>query len=272
MKKWTFALAAFLAVAATLPVSAADQTVKYGTPVLDGEMDTIYNESAYIELENFGFYTNGSTDVSADVVSGTKAWYLWDDDKLYIFAEIVDDTTSAYDKSVDYTGWSTCDNLEGHIWTSTTGDERCGLHIDCLGNGITYSGPWENASIEAIGKQTDTGYTMEIAISLIDTDILLEEDLEFYWGLQYNNYIPADSACIASGYQAQEQATTLVLSSEQASVEPETEAETEPETVADAAPEAVTTTAPATFDGGLAAILAMGTAAATWFASKKKEH
>lgn len=269
MKKWTLVLVAMLA-ATVLPVSATGLPVLNGTPVLDGKMDDMYNESACIPLENFGFYANGSTDVSADVVDGTKAWYLWSEDTLYIYAEIVDDTTSAYDKNVDYTGWSTCDNLESHVWTSVTGeDDRGGMHIGCLGVGVTYSGPWENASVEAIGNQTDTGYAMEIAISFIDTDIILEEGVEFYWGLQYNNYIPADSACLASGYQAKDQATTLVLSAEKAYVEPETEAETEPETVATASAE---TTAPATFDAGVATVIAMVTAAGTLVAAKKREH
>lgn len=269
MKKWTLALAALLAVTA-LPVSAANNAVLNGTPVLDGEMDEIYTQSACVELENFGFYTNGSTSASADAVKGTKAWYLWDEDNIYVYAEIVDDTTSAYDKSVDYTGWSTCDNLEGHIWTSLTGgeaDDRCGLHVGALGEGNTIGGPWGDGSVTAIGKQTDTGYALEFAISLIDTDLTLQEGVEFSWGLQYNNYIPGDDACIASGYQAKDQAAVITLSAEKVVVE--TEPETEAEVVAEATEQ---TAAPATFDAGIAAVIAMVTAASGYALSKKREH
>lgn len=270
MKKWTLALAALLAVAA-LPVSAANNEVLNGTPEIDGVMDEIYTQSACIELENFGFYTNGSTSAAADAVKGTKAWYLWDEDNIYVYAEIVDNTTSAYDKSVDYTGWSTCDNLEGHIWTSLTGgeaDDRCGLHVGALGEGITTGGPWGDAKITAVGTQTDTGYALEFAINLLDTDLTLKEGVEFNWGLQYNNFIPDDGACVASGYQAKDQAAVITLSAEKVEVE------TEPETVADVAADVADTqtTAPATFDAGIAAVIAMVTAAGGYAVAKKREH
>lgn len=270
MKKWTLALAALL-VATVLPVSAAaEEEVLNGTPELDGVRDAIYEESACIALENFGFYTNGSTDADPAVVDGTKAWYLWDEDYLYMFVEVKDNTTSAYDESVDYTSWSSNDNVESHVWygEEASGDQGY-FHVNCLGQGITSGSTLENASLKAVGVQTDDGYNVEIAIDLSDTDMVLEAGAYFTWCLQYNNRIPEDEACVASGYQSSSDGTLLLLSADKVTVETEPETEPEPETVADV--EVVETTAPVTFDAGIAAAAALIAAAGAAIASKKRK-
>ena len=62
MKKITsLALAALLAVSLSYAVSAeaVSTDIKNGTPVLDGELDEIYTQSASYKLDNFGFYAWG---------------------------------------------------------------------------------------------------------------------------------------------------------------------------------------------------------------------
>ena len=94
MKKVIAGIAALLIVAAALPVSAKGTDIRNGTPVLDGRLDDIYTESASIELENFGFYVEGTTDSDYEAAKGTTAYFLWDEDYLYVCCVVVDDTAT----------------------------------------------------------------------------------------------------------------------------------------------------------------------------------
>ena len=96
MKKITsLALAALLAVSLSYAVSAeaVSTDIKNGTPVLDGELDEIYTQSASYKLDNFGFYAWG--DGSADNTSDATAYFLWDSDYLYICVTADDKTPSS---------------------------------------------------------------------------------------------------------------------------------------------------------------------------------
>ena len=99
MKKIITGIAALLIAAAAIPVSAAGTTVKNGTPVIDGKMDDIYKQSASVEIENFGFYITGKTDEDVTANKGTTVYYLWDENYLYICAEVVDNTVTAKEES-----------------------------------------------------------------------------------------------------------------------------------------------------------------------------
>lgn len=143
MKKVIAGIAALLIVAAALPVSAKGTDIRNGTPVLDGRLDDIYTESASIELENFGFYVEGTTDSDYEAAKGTTAYFLWDEDYLYVCCVVVDDTaTKSKEDGVDYEKWSACDNLEICFWGADGNeDSRGNVHVGCLGNGLR----WEKA-------------------------------------------------------------------------------------------------------------------------------
>ena len=222
MKKLITGIAALLIVAAALPVSANGTSVKNGTPVLDGKLDDIYKESASVELENFGFYVDGSTGIDKESTKGTTAYFLWDEDYLYLCVAVVDDTaTKTEEKDVDYTKWSTCDNLELYFWGADGNeDNRGNIHIGCLGLGLRLEKAYENAKIQVVGTATDNGYITELAIPV--TNFNLKPDAGFKFALQYNNYVPADKATVACGYQQVDGATDLTLSADKVA-EPEPE-------------------------------------------------
>ncbi len=218
MRKIITGIAALLIAAAALPVSAAANPVKNGTPVIDGKMDEIYKQSASVTLDNFGFYITGETKENVEANKGTTVYYLWDEDYLYLCAEVVDNTVTDKEESgVDYTKYETNDNLELYYW-GASGDEstRGNIHINGLGLGLRLELKYKELGdvIIAAGTATKTGYITELAVPV--TNFELKEGSEFKFSLQYNNYIPADKASIASGYQKTDGAVDLVLSSEKA--------------------------------------------------------
>ena len=218
MKKIITGIAALLIAAAAIPVSAAGTTVKNGTPVIDGKMDDIYKQSASVEIENFGFYITGKTDEDVTANKGTTVYYLWDEDYLYICAEVVDNTVTAKEESgVDYKKYETNDNLELYYWGADGVESNRGnIHINCLGLGLRLELMYKELGdvIKAAGTVTDTGYITELAVPV--TNFELKAGSAFKFSLQYNNYIPADKASIASGYQKTDGAVDLVPSSEKA--------------------------------------------------------
>ena len=218
MKKVIAGIAALLIVAAALQVSAKGTDIRNGTPVLDGRLDDIYTESASIELENFGFYVEGTTDSDYEAAKGTTAYFLWDEDYLYVCCVVVDDTaTKSKEDGVDYEKWSACDNLEICFWGADGNeDSRGNVHVGCLGYGLRWEKAFEGITIKAAGTATDTGYITEIAVPA--SNFSLKVGSGFKLTLQYNNYVPADGAAIASGYQNVDGATDFVLSADKVTV------------------------------------------------------
>ncbi|MBR5445557.1 MAG: hypothetical protein IKV57_05520, partial [Clostridia bacterium] len=80
-------MAGLLAVAMIAPAAADSTKVLNGTPVVDGQMDEIYLQSAEQTLGNPAFYKwdfDGEADMSA------KAYFLWDADYLYVLVDVKD--------------------------------------------------------------------------------------------------------------------------------------------------------------------------------------
>lgn len=261
MKKVIAGIAALLVAAAALPVSANGTDIKNGTPVLDGKLDDIYTESASIKLENFGFYVDGTTDSDYEAAKGTTAYFLWDEDYLYVCCVVVDDTaTKTKEDGVDYEKWSTCDNLELCFWDSD-GDEdgRGNVHVGCLGYGLRWEKAFENVEIKAAGTATDTGYITEIAIPAANFSLKAGSDFKFT--LQYNNYVPADGAAIASGYQNVDGATDFVFSADKVAVKEETKTNKKDDTISASTPDA----------GILTASVALAASGAAFVSLKKRK-
>lgn len=261
MKKVIAGIAALLIAAAALPVSANGTGIKNGTPVLDGKLDNIYTESASIELENFGFYVDGSTSSDYEAAKGTTAYFLWDEDYLYVCCVVVDDTAAkTKEDGVDYEKWSTCDNLELCFW-GADGDEdsRGNVHVGCLGYGLRWEKAFEGVEIKAAGTATDTGYITEVAIPA--ANFSLKAGSGFKFTLQYNNYVPADGAAIASGYQNVDGAADFVLSADKVSVMKDSETDAKDDTASASTPDA----------GILAASAALAASGAAFVSLKKRK-
>ena len=134
MKKITsLALAALLAVSLSYAVSAeaVSTDIKNGTPVLDGELDEIYTQSASYKLDNFGFYTWG--DGSADNTSDATAYFLWDSDYVYICV-VADDKTPSSAKDAGDNNWQ---NDAAELWFY---DDDMTFKIHAAGDGNFFLG------------------------------------------------------------------------------------------------------------------------------------
>jgi len=64
--------------------------VSYGTPVIDGVKDDLYNNSTEIRIEYVTSIANSATE--GDPYATGSAWMLWDENALYIYLEVVDTT------------------------------------------------------------------------------------------------------------------------------------------------------------------------------------
>lgn len=80
---------------ALMGAEAAPVEVSYGSPKVDGTKDNIYEAMKPIETKKV------ITGSSIDDPSSAKAWLLWDNDGLYIYAE-VNEATPANEASEEY--------------------------------------------------------------------------------------------------------------------------------------------------------------------------
>ena len=148
-----------------MPVKAAESGYSAkGTPAIDGIKDDIYDNSMQISIGR-------SETVTA------KVWTLWDETRLYVFAEV-------YDKQVVDTPddifqpWQS-DSIEIYInrngaLTPGYEDDDQQVRVDCNGNisGMNKTG-WgkemiakDISEISGAAVKTDTGYTTECSIPL----------------------------------------------------------------------------------------------------------
>lgn len=270
MKKLALVLAVLMMSVLALPVAAASETdVLYGTPVIDGVLDEMYTKSASVVLDNLEFYVDGQTDELTSA-EGTTTYMLWDENYLYL-CTVVNDTTVAatVDSAVDYTVWNTCDNVEHYVRSAdwTAGGQ---VHVGCLGEGLRNdtngtSDVCDMTNAKVAATVTDTGYVVELALP-IDTLFDLTAGSTFAYSLQYNDYVPADNATLASGNQDVADAVEFTLSAEKAA--PEATVDTTP--VVDTDPVEDPADAPATFDAGIVAAVVAIVSAAGYVVAKKK--
>lgn len=260
----TLIFAGLLAAAMIVPAAAAESNeILYGTPKLDGVLDEMYNHSASHVVDNFAFYIEGST-TAETTAEGTTAYLLWDEKYLYIATNANDATRSDKSADIDYSAWHLADNTE-HFLFAVYDDVTEWIHVATVGEGLCAEVNWEAIDPSAIKVATsspDTGYVVELAIPVPASIAELKAGSEIAYCLQYNDYIPADSAAIANGNQSFDGATTYVLSTTAAPVE---EAPVVEEVV-----ETTVTQAPQTFDAGVIAVITAIVSAAGYALSKKR--
>ncbi len=262
-------LVAMLAATMIAPVAAADTTdVLMGTPVVDGELDEIYTQSATQTLGNPAFY---KWDWDGDVDMSATSYFLWDDDYLYVAVVVTDSDVISIGADIyadNPTNWQ-ADATE--LWF----DEGAGkwkTHGE--GTGLTFfvqnvdgTPSFESADCKYATSETADGYIVEYAMPVAN----LEVGGTINMSMQVNDMVTHDShpgTGYASGSQAAD--ITLTFSDEEVSYpEPETEAPAETEAeVVDAAVEAPA--APQTFDAGIVAAVAAIVSAAGYAVSKKR--
>lgn len=253
MKKTiSLALAALLAAALSSAVSAeaVSTDIKNGTPVLDAKLDEIYTQSASYKMGTPAFYTWG--DGSADNYSDGTAYFLWDNDYLYVCVVTKDSTPGS---SADG-GWQ---NDAAELWFNeedltykvhAAADGKFWLGADADG-AVAWKKGFEGAKSAA--KRTSDGWVVEVALPMND----LKAGKTFDFGLQINDIYSDDYAAggVASGNRND---TTMKLVADKVEA-PKTEDPKKDDGAASAD----------TFDMGAAAAIAAIVSAAGYAIAKK---
>ena len=154
-----------MAVMAVAPVSAANDEVLYGTPVLDGKVDDIYKSSLTIE------YTN---DQSKNAATGSpwntasaKFYALYDASYVYLVADVTDDdVVSAADSFVYENGNPYGNDVVEFRLDFNGGDAMFKIGVDAFGK-RAYTGQPDLCDIETVEyvcTQSDTGYVIEVKV------------------------------------------------------------------------------------------------------------
>ena len=168
-KTATVTAATLILASAITGASAKDLEIKasYGTPVIDGKMDKAYSRSQVYEVK----YGKG------DSYSTSKLYYLWDENAIYIFADITDDTPSTKADTTNLADiWKTdCIEFGLNLIPDEKGDPHkiskggVWLAAPLYGNQLDGYGPLNDiASVKSGNKcvttKTKTGWTVEIMI------------------------------------------------------------------------------------------------------------
>ena len=255
MKKTiSLALAALLVAALSSAVSAeaVSTDIKNGTPVLDGQLDEIYTQSASYKLDNFAFYSWGDGD--EDNHSDATTYFLWDDNYLYV-CTVAQDSTPGSNADA---GWQ---NDAAEMWFN---DEDLVFKIHAAADGTFFLGgdrdgavAWKKGFEASQSKATRTkdGWVVECAFPMND----LKAGKEFGFSLQVNDIYSDDYAAagVASGSQGGEGATMKLVADKVEA--PKTDVKTD-----DGAASADT------FDMGAAAAIAAIVSAAGYAIAKKQ--
>ncbi len=260
-KALSLVLAILLVMALAVAASAGvvNGEILNGTPVVDGELDDIYTQSAHFVLDMNAVYPWGSGDLANE--SEANAYFLWDADYLYVCITGVDDSPfSDPDK-----GWQ---NDAAELWFI---DENLKFKVHMAADGNFFLGTdgdgavaWEKGfdASKYAAVQNDDGWVVEAALPMNG----LAAGKSFDFTLQVNNVYDSEKANgIAIGSQSPEETLKCVADAVVVAA-PETEAPAAE--VVDVAAETVVE-APKTFDAGIIAAVAAIVSAAGYAVSKK---
>ena len=299
MKKMKLVAAAIVTMAlfaSALPVSAHDavSNVAWGTPVIDGVKDDIYESANMIEIKEIAI----GDDLPEDQVATAKAWTLWDGEFLYVYVEVSDSIIDAEDKdaiwdqdalgiAVDYAYNRTPeenyrelddnDRYAGYINVSPIAADTTQFYPEM----VTIMGLDQYSSkIKSHLKTTDYGYAVEAAIPLIYRQYSAGDKIGFE--IFVNNGIGEGSRAgqvmwkqydDANGTEAWRYTAnmgTLIFLEKPAEPEPtEAAVEETPEIPAPAAPENAAPPAPQTGDFAAGALAVVLLAAFAFAATKR---
>ena len=253
-------MAGLLAVAMIAPAAADSTKVLNGTPVVDGELDEIYLQSAEQTLGNPAFYKwgfEGEADLAA------KAYFLLDADYLYVAVEVTDDDVISIGADIYAENPANWQADAAELWFDEgsgkwkTHAEATGLNFraEAVANAGTPS--FDNADCLYAVSETADGYIVEYAMPVAN----LKAGGTIKTTLQVNDMVTYD-AHPGTGYASGSQNADIELTFDAESV-----VYPEPETVAEVVEEAA---APQTFDAGVIAAVAAIVSAAGYAVSKKR--
>ncbi len=144
-----------------------------GTPVIDGEMDDIWESANAIVPD---IYKEGNADINAKA----KVYTMWDEDNLYIFADVQDEIV--VNLSSGGTVWQG-DCLEFFVdelylrtgqWANSTSEGQWLVNVNNeqdvsrRGDGSIKGGGYEGRTITSAVKKRDDGYSIEVAFPWVE--------------------------------------------------------------------------------------------------------
>ncbi|MBQ8552006.1 MAG: hypothetical protein IJ428_04235 [Clostridia bacterium] len=182
-------LAAVLALNLSVGISAADDVIKMGTAKIDGEMDETYKYS--LCLGDLG--TPARSDYVAmpewNNTCSADAYFMYDDNNLYIFAEVTDDDVLTKGEAYTQTEnpWKN-DVIEFKFSMDGTND-TIKVSVDAYGYSLyglkAHYDKIDYSSMKYATKMTDTGYNVEISVPCTkgDLDMIKSGKLGILWQL-----------------------------------------------------------------------------------------
>lgn len=159
--------------------SAYPTEIKYGTPIIDGQLDDMYRKSASTSIDTQGTYTWGGTSQNDAYVI---TYYLWDDQYLYVCC-IAYDTDLLDVGEARYQAYPATWTAECVEVFFNTGDGRWKIHMDAFGHAF-YFGDNRDGAANPFNGATDKEYypqpsEYQAAVSFLDGG----------YGNEYDGYI-----------------------------------------------------------------------------------
>ncbi len=277
MKK-ILALTALLMAASmvsALPASAAVVTadsIKKGTPVIDGELDEIYRQSAMFQLEESDIGVVYST-YDGEYDHNAAAHFLWDEEYLYMYIYVADNDTVTHGQDyITENGNAAWQNDAVETWFLINEESMFKVHNDAYGytmfaaaetgsTGGIYTPEImfdiENSIYKAI--PSNNGYAIEVAFKPLEA---FKADSTIQFCVQVNDIQDETASTIYCSGAQDPTPYMFTLSAEEAVIET-------PEVPVEDTGDAPVESAPVTADAGIVAAMGLMAAAAGIVLSKK---
>ena len=277
-----FALAALMAV----PTLATTGSIGKYTPALDAEKDEAYDQSISVNLYagqdlDTGEIFHSEGDAPDSNSGDATAWFLYDDDYVYIYVEVKDSDVFDIGKDLFDSRENNYQSDSIELWF-VFGDEPFVKYSTVAynhgsfgqeGDDLMYGGSAEELGYGAVSKIISGGWAAEYKVPIKKYG--LKQGDTFYFTLQHNNMDSGENL-VVSGRQlmngGEDAASALTLGDPIVIAAPEPEPEPEPEPApAEEAPappvaDVPVATSPTTGNVELFAIFALGLAAILCYA------
>ena len=146
--------------AADVYAASAPTEVCYGSPVIDGSKDAVYDTMEPLETKNVIVASKTGEQSSA------KVWLAWDNDGLYVYAE-VSETTPANESSEEYKQDSIeIFTNEDNIKSTTVDSNDTQYRVTSLGSRTL--GNAASSSFQSAAAAIEGGYTVEVRLPWIE--------------------------------------------------------------------------------------------------------
>ena len=270
------ALLAAVSMVSALPAAAATVTansIKKGTPVIDGELDEIYRQSAQFLLDAEDIGAVYST-YSGEYDHNAGAHFLWDEEYLYMYVYVQDnDTVTHGEDYIKENGNGAWQNDAVETWFVVDEESMFKVHNDAYGytmfaaaevgsTGSAYT-PEIMFDIENSIYKTipgSNGYAIEVAFKPLES---FKADSTIQFCIQVNDIQDETASTIYCSGAQDPSPYMFTLSAEEVVIEAPAEDVPAEGTDAPAAD------APVTADAGIVAAMGVMAAAAAVVLSKK---